>query len=96
MNNKTLLKSLSNSIFKEKISEKISQSNCKIQLKNFVGSSKSIIAASILKSCSTPQLFILNDKESANYFINDLENSDSDPKEVSSENEESKVSPSTE
>ena len=74
MNNNTLLKSLSNSIFKEKISEKISQSNCKIQLKNFVGSSKSIIAASILKSCSTPQLFILNDKESANYFINDLEN----------------------
>tara|TARA_B100000131_G_scaffold223957_1_gene215576 strand:- start:56 stop:457 length:402 start_codon:yes stop_codon:yes gene_type:complete len=32
----------------------------------------------------------------AETLINDLENSDSDPKEVSSENEESKVSPSTE
>ena len=31
-------------------------------------------AASIIKESKSPQLFILNDKESANYFINDLEN----------------------
>tara|TARA_B100000683_G_scaffold61868_1_gene60254 strand:- start:9255 stop:12593 length:3339 start_codon:yes stop_codon:yes gene_type:complete len=74
LKNKTLLQLLPISIFRDTISEKINQGNRKIQLNNFVGSSKSILASSIIKKSKFPQLFILNDKESANYFINDLEN----------------------
>ena len=74
MKNKTLLQLLPISIFRDTISEILDQGNRKIQLNNFVGSSKSILASSIIKESKSPQLFILNDKESANYFINDLEN----------------------
>tara|TARA_B000000532_G_scaffold244247_1_gene243433 strand:- start:9901 stop:13239 length:3339 start_codon:yes stop_codon:yes gene_type:complete len=73
LKNKSLLKLLPISIFRDTISEKLKQGNRKIQLNNFVGSSKSILASSIIKESKSPQLFILNDKESANYFINDLE-----------------------
>ena len=74
MKNKSLLQILPISIFRDTISEKLSQGNRKIQLNNFIGSSKSILASSIIKDFKSPQIFILNDKESANYFINDLEN----------------------
>ena len=74
MKNRSLLKLIPDSIFKASISEKLGQESSKIQLNGFIGSSKSILAASILKESKVPQLFILNDKESANYFINDLEN----------------------
>ncbi|MBE50838.1 MAG: transcription-repair coupling factor [Flavobacteriales bacterium] len=62
------------SIFRDPVSERLSQEKIKIQLNGFVGSSKSILSSSIIKDSKSPQLFILNDKESANYFINDLEN----------------------
>ena len=74
MKNKSLLKLIPDSIFRASISESLVQESSKIQLNGFIGSSKSILAASILKESKVPQLFILNDKESANYFINDLEN----------------------
>ena len=74
MKNKSLLQILPISIFRDTISDKLNQGNRKIQLNNFVGSSKSILASSIIKESKSPQIFILNDKESANYFINDLEN----------------------
>jgi len=74
LKNKSLLKYLPISIFRNIISEKINQENSKIQLNNFIGSSKSVLASSIIKKSKSPQLFILNDKESASYFINDLEN----------------------
>ena len=74
MKNKSLLKTFPQSIFNHQISEQLKEENCKIQLTNFIGSSKSILAASIIKDAKSPQLFILNDKESATYFINDLEN----------------------
>ena len=74
MKNKSLLQLLPVSIFRDTISVKLNQENSKIQLNNFVGSSKAILASSIIKKSKSPQLFILNDKESANYFINDLEN----------------------
>ena len=54
--------------------EELENEKCKIQIKGFIGSSKSILAASIIKQVKSPQLFILNDKETATYFINDLEN----------------------
>tara|TARA_B100001741_G_C16555141_1_gene602153 strand:+ start:11768 stop:15091 length:3324 start_codon:yes stop_codon:yes gene_type:complete len=74
LKNKSLLKLIPDSIFRASISESLVQESSKIQLNGFIGSSKSILAASILKESKVPQLFILNDKESANYFINDLEN----------------------
>jgi len=73
LKNKSLLKLIPNSVFRNTISEKLKES-CKIQLHGFIGSTKSIIAASVIKEATSPQLFILNDKESATYFINDLEN----------------------
>ena len=74
MKNKSLLKIFPQSVFNHQISERLKEGNCKIQLNNFIGSSKAILAASIIKESKSPQLFILNDKESATYFINDLEN----------------------
>ena len=74
MKNKSLLQLLPVSIFRDTITESLKQENSKIQLNGFVGSSKSILSSSIIKGSKSPQLFILNDKESANYFINDLEN----------------------
>ena len=74
MKNKSLLQIVPFSIFRDPISERLKQENSKIQLNGFVGSSKSILSSSIIKDSKSPQLFILNDKESANYFINDLEN----------------------
>ena len=74
MKNNSLLKSLTENVYTKQIQESLLKESAKIQLKSFVGSSKSIVAASIIKESKSPQLFILNDKESANYFINDLEN----------------------
>ena len=74
MQNNSLLKSLTENVYTKQIQESLLKESAKVQLKSFVGSSKSIVAASIIKESKSPQLFILNDKESANYFINDLEN----------------------
>ena len=49
LKNKSLLQILPISIFRDTISEKLNQGNRKIQLNNFVGSSKSILASSIIK-----------------------------------------------
>ncbi len=46
----------------------------KLHLKGLVGSAASLIAASVSASSGFSQLFILNDKEEAAYFLNDLEN----------------------
>ena len=74
MKNKSLLQIFPQSVFKNKISEELEIEKCKIHLNGFIGSNKSIVAASIIKNATSPQLFILNDKETATYFINDLEN----------------------
>ena len=74
MKNKSLLQIFPQSVFGNKISDELENVKCKIHLKGFIGSSKSILAASIIKHAKSPQLFILNDKETATYFINDLEN----------------------
>lgn len=46
----------------------------KIHLKGLVGSIDSFIAIAMHRLCSKSQLFILNDKEEAVYFYNDLQN----------------------
>jgi len=45
----------------------------KIQLTGLTGSSFSITASAITQTSKTPHLFIFRDKESASYFINDIE-----------------------
>ncbi len=50
------------------------QENPKIRLKGLTGSSKSMFCSQFLKQSSSSHLFILNDKEEAAYFHNDLAN----------------------
>jgi len=45
-----------------------------MNLKGLVGSSKSMLANELLKKTAQNHLFILNDKEEAAYFVNDLNN----------------------
>lgn len=45
----------------------------KFQLKNAVGAQQALIAANSVKEIKRAQFFILQDKEEANYFLNDLE-----------------------
>ena len=54
------------------ILEHLSQ-NKSIHLKGLLGSSASILAASYFKTMEQPFVFILNNKEEAAYFFNDLE-----------------------
>lgn len=51
----------------------LSLENVRLHLKGLIGSSKSILATSIAQQLPSHQLFILNDKEEAAYFLNDLE-----------------------
>ena len=46
----------------------------KIQWKNLIGSAQSLTSSALAQSISGHQLFILNDKEEAAYFLNDLQN----------------------
>ncbi len=45
----------------------------KVQLRGLVGSIKSVIGAGVAEKTGTTQLFILDDKEEAAYFMNDLQ-----------------------
>ena len=48
--------------------------NLRLHLKNLVGSLDSVIAASLLEDLSQHQVFVMHDREEANYFLNDLQN----------------------
>ena len=47
--------------------------DAKYQIKHLVGAQQALIAAHSVKEIKRPQFFILQDKEEANYFLNDLE-----------------------
>ncbi|MEW2920988.1 transcription-repair coupling factor [Muricauda sp. ANG21] len=47
--------------------------NAKINLKGLVGSSLSLVISEVFDTADTPFLLILNDKEEAAYYLNDLE-----------------------
>ncbi|MFN4233641.1 MAG: transcription-repair coupling factor [Bacteroidia bacterium] len=57
----------------KKLSENYSEQVSYFHLRGAVGSSKSFIAAAAFKQSNHHFLFILNDKEEAAYFLNDLE-----------------------
>ena len=46
----------------------------RIHLKGLIGSSFAITASAVVRESSKPHLFIFEDKESASYFLNDMEN----------------------
>jgi len=46
----------------------------KIQLTGLVGSSFAITSSSVIREDSKPHLFVFRDKETASYFVNDIEN----------------------
>ncbi len=55
------------------IAEQINQSNQKIHLKGLIGSSLSFIIKTLFSKTDCTYLLILNDKEEAAYYLNDLE-----------------------
>ncbi|WP_306641642.1 transcription-repair coupling factor [Sanyastnella coralliicola] len=55
------------------IGDLLSHPESKVMIKGAVGSSRAMIAAAVIEDIKGDHLFILNDKESAAYFFNDLE-----------------------
>ena len=55
------------------LNSELENKKTKIQLTGLTGSSFSITASAITQTSKTPHLFIFRDKESASYFINDIE-----------------------
>lgn len=53
--------------------QKLQEALARIQWKGLVGSSKSLCASALAEQAPGHHLFILNDKEEAAYFLNDLE-----------------------
>ena len=53
--------------------QKLSQAKCKIHWKGTLGSAKGIFSSAVAQQCPGHHVFILNDKEDAAYFLNDLQ-----------------------
>ncbi len=58
---------------KKQIAQLLSKENSRFQITNLVGSSLSFLISESFKIAEKPFLFILNDKEEAAYYLNDLE-----------------------
>ena len=56
------------------ICSEIQINKSKLHLKGLIGSATGLVASSVIQHQSGTHLFILNDKEEAVYFLNDLEN----------------------
>ena len=57
----------------KQIIDSLQQADSKIQLNGLIGSSLSFVVQSLFKKSEKPFLLILNDKEEAAYYLNDLE-----------------------
>ena len=62
----------------QKLIEELKKEEATIHLKGLVGSSIGFVASAVAKLDEHPQIFILQDKESAVYFYNTLENINTD------------------
>jgi len=69
----TLYKIYENSTKVKQIVESLQQPEQKIRLNGLIGSSLSFVVQSLFKKTEKPFLLILNDKEEAAYYLNDLE-----------------------
>ena len=56
------------------IKNALKKQQVKIQLSGLIGSSFALTASAIVRKSNNPHLFIFRDKETASYFINDIEN----------------------
>ncbi len=70
------------SVHTQNISESLSSEGSKLRLKGIVGSAKALIANATALSINTTHVFVLEDKEKAAYFLNDLENIENYQKET--------------
>ncbi|MBF2708977.1 transcription-repair coupling factor [Flavobacterium soyangense] len=68
-----LYKTYDNSPKIKQIVDSLQQAEQKIQLSGLIGSSLSFVVQSLFKNTEKPFLVILNDKEEAAYYLNDLE-----------------------
>lgn len=68
-----ILNTYSNSVKIKQIAESIESKENKVHLKGLVGSSMSFVVASLFGKSELPYLLILQDKEEAAYYLNDLE-----------------------
>ncbi len=66
----------------KKVSAALGNKSSKVKLSGLVGSGTALIAAGVIGSLRGTHLFILNDKEEAAYFLNDLQNLSGDGPEV--------------
>ncbi|MBI9040807.1 transcription-repair coupling factor [Lutibacter sp.] len=60
-------------VAKKQITQALQKDNHQFQISNLVGSSLSFIISESFKIIDKPVLFLLNDKEEAAYYLNDLE-----------------------
>lgn len=56
-----------------KLGQAIAKNQEKVHVKDLIGSSLSFVVSEVFKQSDMPFLFILNDKEEAAYYLNDLE-----------------------
>lgn len=68
-----ILKTYSSTAKIQQISDSLAIRDNKIQLKGLIGSSLSFVVASLFEKSDLPYLVILQDKEEAAYYLNDLE-----------------------
>lgn len=68
-----ILNTYGNSVKIKQIAESIAVTENKLHLKGLVGSSMSFVVASLFEKSDLPYLLILQDKEEAAYYLNDLE-----------------------
>ena len=73
MSKKNLYSIYDNSPKVKQIVDTLQQADPKIQLNGLIGSSLSFVVQSLFKKTDKPFLLILNDKEEAAYYLNDLE-----------------------
>ncbi len=82
MSNAPFLNRYIQSVHTQNISEILSSEGSKLRLKGIVGSAKALIANATALSMNTTHVFVLEDKEKAAYFLNDLENIENYQKET--------------
>ncbi|WP_139957354.1 transcription-repair coupling factor [Flavicella sediminum] len=73
MSKQTIVGHFEQSATIHKIAQKLSLPNCHVQISNLTGSSFSFYLSELFKKTDKPFLMILNDKEEAAFYLNDLE-----------------------
>ncbi len=73
MSTQTIVHQYQKSVKISQILQQIEKDNNHFQISNLVGSSLSFIISETFKKANKPYLIILNDKEEAAYYLNDLE-----------------------